>query len=85
MGNQPENEVNPSADPKIRLVQQIDFLARKIDAAKNYVVSSRLDRVDWNAELVRGDLGMAVTLALRTAVELRVDIASLVRRSERGI
>jgi hypothetical protein len=28
--------------------------------AKNYVVSSTLDRVDWNAELVRGDLGKAV-------------------------
>jgi hypothetical protein len=25
-----------------------------------YVVSSALDRVDWNAELVRGDLGKAV-------------------------
>jgi len=34
--------------------------ARKIDAAKKYVVSSTLDRVDWNAELVRGDLGEAV-------------------------
>ena len=34
--------------------------ARKIDAAKKYVVSSTLDRVDWNAELVRGDLGGAV-------------------------
>src|SRR5438874_2192191 len=28
--------------------------------AKKYVVSSTLDRVDWNAELVRGDLGKAV-------------------------
>jgi dihydrofolate reductase len=34
--------------------------ARTIDAAKKYVVSSTLDRVDWNAELVRGDLGEAV-------------------------
>ena len=34
--------------------------ARKIDAAKKYVVSSTLDRVDWNAELVQGDLGEAV-------------------------
>jgi dihydrofolate reductase len=31
-----------------------------IDSAKKYVVSSTLDRVDWNAELVRGDLGEAV-------------------------
>jgi dihydrofolate reductase len=34
--------------------------ARTMDAAKKYVVSSTLDRVDWNAELVRGDLGQAV-------------------------
>jgi dihydrofolate reductase len=34
--------------------------ARTIDAARKYVVSSTLDRVDWNAELVRGDLATAV-------------------------
>jgi len=34
--------------------------AQTIDAAKKYVVSSTLDRVDWNAELVRGDLRTAV-------------------------
>src|SRR3954453_24164506 len=34
--------------------------AQSIDAAKKYVVSSTLDRVDWNAELVRGDLGQAI-------------------------
>ena len=34
--------------------------ARTIDAAKKYVVSSTLKQVDWNAELVRGDLGQAV-------------------------
>jgi dihydrofolate reductase len=34
--------------------------ARTINAAKKYVVSSTLERVDWNAELVRGDLGTAV-------------------------
>jgi dihydrofolate reductase len=34
--------------------------ARAIDAAKKYVVSSTLDAVDWNAELLRGDLGAAV-------------------------
>jgi len=34
--------------------------ARTIDAAKKYVVSSTLHRVNWNAELVRGDLGKAV-------------------------
>ena len=34
--------------------------ARTIDAKKKYVVSSTLDSVDWNAELVRGDLAEAV-------------------------
>jgi len=34
--------------------------ARTIDAAKKYVVSSTLERVDWNAELVRGDLDKTV-------------------------
>jgi dihydrofolate reductase len=34
--------------------------ARTIDGAKKYVVSGTLDQVDWNAELVQGDLGSAV-------------------------
>ena len=34
--------------------------AQTIDAAKKYVVSTTLDHVDWNAELVRGDLRTAV-------------------------
>ena len=34
--------------------------AQTIDRAKKYVVSGTLDRVDWNAELVQGDLGKAV-------------------------
>src|SRR2546429_3599237 len=34
--------------------------AQTINAAKKYVVSSTLEQVDWNAELVRGDLGQAV-------------------------
>jgi len=47
----------------VRPEQMADWMepfARTIDAAKKYVVSSTLDRVDWNAELVRGDLGEAV-------------------------
>jgi dihydrofolate reductase len=48
-----------------RMVAMPDWtepFARTIDAAKKYVVSSTLrsDQVDWNAELVRGDLGQAV-------------------------
>src|SRR5580693_6607346 len=49
--------------PPARAVVRPDWMepfARTIDAAKKYVVSSTLDRVDWNAELVRGDLGTAV-------------------------
>jgi dihydrofolate reductase len=38
----------------------MESFAGTIDAAKKYVVSSTLDRVDWNAELVRGDLGKTV-------------------------
>ena len=34
--------------------------ARTIDGAKKYVVSGTLDRVDWNAELLQGDLANAV-------------------------
>ncbi len=34
--------------------------AQTIDAAKKYVVSSTLERVDWNAEIVRGDLATTV-------------------------
>ena len=34
--------------------------ARTIHAAKKYVVSGTLAQVDWNAELVRGDLGQAI-------------------------
>jgi len=34
--------------------------AQTINAAKKHVVSSTLEQVDWNAELVRGDLGNAV-------------------------
>jgi dihydrofolate reductase len=38
----------------------MEAFARTIDAAKKYVVSNTLERVDWNAELVRGDLGAAI-------------------------
>ena len=34
--------------------------AQTINAAKKYVVSSTLDQLDWNSELVHGDLGDAV-------------------------
>lgn len=34
--------------------------AETIDRAKKYVVSSTLSGVDWNAELIRGDVGEAV-------------------------
>ena len=49
--------------PSVRTGARPDWMepfARTIDAAKKYVVSSTLDRVDWNAELVRGDLETAV-------------------------
>src|SRR3989441_9406443 len=42
------------------MAEWMEPFARTIDAAKKYVVSNTLERVDWNAELVRGDLGKAV-------------------------
>jgi dihydrofolate reductase len=42
------------------MTEWMEPFARTIDAAKKYVVSSTLDRVDWNAELLRGDLRAAV-------------------------
>src|SRR5215211_447082 len=53
----------PAAATGVRPDWMADWMepfARTIDAAKKYVVSSTLDRVDWNAELVRGDLAEAV-------------------------
>jgi dihydrofolate reductase len=51
----------PTSGPKADWMQPwMEPFARTIDAAKKYVVSSTLDRVDWNAELVRGDLGQAI-------------------------
>jgi dihydrofolate reductase len=47
------------------MAEWMEPFARTIDAAKKYVVSSTLDRVDWNSELLlgtsgRGDLAQAV-------------------------
>jgi dihydrofolate reductase len=53
----------PLAETGVRPDWMADWMepfARTIDAAKKYVVSSTLDRVDWNADLLRGDLGKAV-------------------------
>ena len=40
--------------------ESLEPFALTINAGKKYVVSSTLTRVDWNAELLRGDLGTAV-------------------------
>ena len=50
-GFRPQTEARPD---------WMEPFARTIDAAKKYVVSSTLNRVDWNAEFVRGDLGKSV-------------------------
>ncbi len=58
-----EDAWRPVADTGTRpdwMPAWMEPFARTIDAAKKYVVSSTLERVDWNAELVRGDLGEAV-------------------------
>src|SRR3954471_10976498 len=41
--------------PSAEMPDWMQPFAQTIDAAKKYVVSSTLERVDWNAELVRGD------------------------------
>jgi dihydrofolate reductase len=59
-----ESAWRPVARTRVRPDWMTDWMepfARTIDAAKKYVVSSTLDRVDWNAEIVRGDqLGKTV-------------------------
>lgn len=42
------------------MAEWMEPFGRTIHAAKKYVVSQTLQRVDWNAELVRGDLANAV-------------------------
>ena len=44
----------------VKRMDNVGIVVEDLDAAKKYVVSSTLDRVDWNAELIRGDLGLAV-------------------------
>jgi dihydrofolate reductase len=46
--------------PPGKLPEWMDPFARSIDAAKKYVVSSTLPKVDWNAEKLNGDLAQAV-------------------------
>lgn len=58
-----ESAWRPAAETGVMPEGMADWglpFARTIHAAKKYVVSSTLDRVDWNAELVRGDLEKAV-------------------------
>ena len=43
-----------------RMPEWMEPFARTIDAARKHVVSSTLSRVDWNAELLRGDLATVV-------------------------
>jgi dihydrofolate reductase len=46
--------------PQAGLPEWTQPFARTINAAKKYVVSSTIAPVDWNAELLRGDLATAV-------------------------
>jgi len=58
-----EEAWRPVAETGVRpewMAEWVEPFARTIHTAKKYVVSSTLDRVDWNAELVRGDLAAAV-------------------------
>ncbi|HET9634629.1 MAG TPA: dihydrofolate reductase family protein [Gemmatimonadaceae bacterium] len=53
-------KISPSGALPDWIEPWMEPFTRTIDAAKKYVVSSTLDRVDWNAELIRGDIGNAV-------------------------
>lgn len=58
-----ETAWRPVAETGVRPDWMPDWMepfARTIHAIRKYVVSSTLEQVDWNAELVRGDLGTAV-------------------------
>ncbi len=59
----------PTAGQTEAMPDWTEPFGRTIDAAKKYVVSSTLDRVDWNAELVRGDLEKAVQKLKRESGE----------------
>ncbi len=53
-----ETAWRPVAEGEARPEWVLDWMvpfARSIDVAKKYVVSDTLEKVDWNAELVRGD------------------------------
>ncbi len=54
-----ESAWRPSAQTETR-PDWMEPFAQTINAAKKYVVSSTLDQVDWNAELVSGDLSEAI-------------------------
>ncbi len=54
-----ESAWRPSASTGARPAWMEPF-AQTINPAKKYVVSSTLEQVDWNAELLRGDLDDAV-------------------------
>jgi len=54
-----ESAWRPATPPEARPDWMVSFAAT-INAAKKYVVSSTLQQVDWNAELLAGDLGDAV-------------------------
>lgn len=53
-----ETAWRPVADGRTRPDWVLDWMvpfAQTIDAAKKYVVSDSLEKVDWNAEIIRGD------------------------------
>ncbi len=61
---EPSNEARP---------KWMEGFAQTINSAKKFVVSSTLKEVDWNAEIVHGDLGEAVArLKVGSALGLAV-------------
>lgn len=62
-----EEAWRPTTPPAAR-PEWMEPFAQTINTARKYVVSSTLKQVDWNAELVRGDLAETVAQLKRESV-----------------
>lgn len=52
--------LSPLGEMQDWMAQWMQPFAKTIDGAKKYVVSSKLVNPDWNAELIRSDIGPAI-------------------------
>ncbi len=52
--------LSPSGELQDWMTEWMQPFARTIDAAKKYVISSTLKNPDWNAEVIKSDIGPAI-------------------------